>query len=149
MSPLVGRVIRTKSAKTAMVQVARRIVHPLYGKEIIKRRKFMIHDEEEKCNVGDIVQCVCVIVIGGRHCTPLHSAARARRSGAELNSRATRLPPFRSQDSILWAQVQQDEVLGAARNCAQGAPPSRRDSRAVAETAAQERLIALPRPPAA
>ena len=59
MGPLIGRVIRTKTAKTAMVQVARRIMHPLYGKEFIKRRKFMIHDAEEKCSVGDVVQRVC------------------------------------------------------------------------------------------
>ena len=83
MAPLIGRVIRTKTAKTAMVQVARKLIHPLYGKDFVKRTKYMVHDETEKCNVGDIVQIAHVAVLqpctvsGQRRAVP--SRVRARR----------------------------------------------------------------------
>ena len=52
----IGRVTSNKMEKSATVIVERRFRHPLYKKFVTKSSKFMIHDEENVCNVGDKVQ---------------------------------------------------------------------------------------------
>lgn len=54
----IGVVISKKMAKTVTVLVERRVPHPLYKKIIKKRKKFLAHDEHEKCKVGDVVKIV-------------------------------------------------------------------------------------------
>jgi len=53
-----GTVISKKMNKTVTVQVERQIRHPLYKKTIRKKKSFLVHDEHEKCKVGDIVRIV-------------------------------------------------------------------------------------------
>ncbi len=54
----VGVVIAKKMAKTVTVLVERQLRHPLYKKIIKKRKKFLVHDEHERCQVGDVVRIV-------------------------------------------------------------------------------------------
>ncbi len=54
----VGVVIGTKMKKTVTVLVERQIRHPLYKKIIKKRKKFLAHDEYEKCKLGDVVKII-------------------------------------------------------------------------------------------
>ena len=42
----VGEVVSTKMQKTIVVEVSRRVPHPLYKRIIGKRKKFYAHDEE-------------------------------------------------------------------------------------------------------
>ncbi len=42
----VGEVVSTKMAKTIVVEVSRRVPHPLYKRIMNKRKKFYAHDEE-------------------------------------------------------------------------------------------------------
>jgi small subunit ribosomal protein S17 len=42
--------------KTIAVQVERRLMHPIYGKFVKRSKKFFAHDEENTCNVGDLVR---------------------------------------------------------------------------------------------
>lgn len=51
-----GVVVSDKAAKTIVVQVTRRIRHPLYGKEMTVSRKFHAHDEQEQASAGDVVR---------------------------------------------------------------------------------------------
>ena len=51
----IGSVVSNKMDKSVVVQVDRRIRHKLYGKFIRRRVKYMAHDQDNKCNVGDIV----------------------------------------------------------------------------------------------
>ena len=44
----VGEVVSTKMAKTIVVEVIRRVPHPLYKRIISKRRKFYAHDERAR-----------------------------------------------------------------------------------------------------
>jgi len=53
-----GEVVSTKMAKTIVVQVTRRVPHPLYKRIVTKRNKFYAHDEESTAKVGDIVRIV-------------------------------------------------------------------------------------------
>ena len=52
---LEGVVISTRMQKSVVVRVDRQVRHPLYQKTIRKSSKFMAHDEENKCRVGDRV----------------------------------------------------------------------------------------------
>ena len=52
----VGKVISDKMQKSIVVQVERRIKHPIYGKFVKKNNKFHAHDEKDDCKVGDTVR---------------------------------------------------------------------------------------------
>ncbi len=54
----VGKVIAKKMKKTVTVQVERQIRHPLYRKTIRRKQTFLVHDETEKCKIGDIVRII-------------------------------------------------------------------------------------------
>jgi small subunit ribosomal protein S17 len=54
----IGEVVSTKMAKTIVVQVTRRVPHPLYKRIVTKRNKFYAHDEESTAKVGDIVRII-------------------------------------------------------------------------------------------
>jgi small subunit ribosomal protein S17 len=55
---LEGVVLSDKMAKTVVVEVTRLQRHKLYKKVIRQRRKFMAHDEDNNCRVGDRVRIV-------------------------------------------------------------------------------------------
>lgn len=52
----VGVVSSNKMQKTITVVVERRLRHPIYGKFVKKSKKFMAHDENQDCNIGDLVR---------------------------------------------------------------------------------------------
>src|SRR3954464_5948869 len=54
----VGEVVSTKMAKTIVVEVSRRVPHPLYKRIIGKRKKFYAHDETGDAKLGDVVRIV-------------------------------------------------------------------------------------------
>ena len=54
----VGQVVSTKMQKTIVVEVSRRVPHPLYKRIIGKRKKFYAHDEEGSARTGDMVRIV-------------------------------------------------------------------------------------------
>ena len=43
----VGTVVSTKMAKTIVVEVSRRVPHPIYKRIVTKTKKFYAHDEEQ------------------------------------------------------------------------------------------------------
>jgi small subunit ribosomal protein S17 len=53
---LVGNVYKNKADKTIVVEVERKVAHPIYKKVIKKRSRFHAHDEANICNVGDVVE---------------------------------------------------------------------------------------------
>ena len=52
----IGVVASNKMDKTISVTVQRRLQHPIDGKFVKKRRKFVAHDEKNECNIGDKVR---------------------------------------------------------------------------------------------
>jgi small subunit ribosomal protein S17 len=52
----IGTVVSTKMAKTVVVEVIRRVPHPLYKRILSKRKKFYAHDENQTARVGDFVR---------------------------------------------------------------------------------------------
>lgn len=53
---LVGRVVSDKMDKTVTVLVERRVKHPLYGKVIMRSKKYHAHVEGLEAHEGDLVQ---------------------------------------------------------------------------------------------
>lgn len=52
---LTGRVISDKMDKTITVLVERKVAHPLYKKYVKRSMKLHAHDENNECNIGDVV----------------------------------------------------------------------------------------------
>lgn len=52
----VGTVVSNKMTKSITVAVERKVMHPIYGKFIKSTKKFMAHDEDNQCKVGDLVK---------------------------------------------------------------------------------------------
>ena len=57
-SEKVGVVVADKSDKTIVVQVTRRVQHPLYKRVVTRRKKFHAHDADNAAHVGDFVRIV-------------------------------------------------------------------------------------------
>ena len=53
---LQGVVVSDKMDKTVVVQVERRVMHPVYKKYIKSSKKYHAHDENNVCKVGDVVR---------------------------------------------------------------------------------------------
>jgi len=53
--PMVGKVVSNKMDKSVSVAIERLIKHPIYGKYIRRTTKIVAHDEENKCQEGDVV----------------------------------------------------------------------------------------------
>jgi small subunit ribosomal protein S17 len=52
---IVGRVVSDKMNKGVVITVERLIKHPVYGKYIRRTSKYVAHDEDNACKVGDLV----------------------------------------------------------------------------------------------
>jgi small subunit ribosomal protein S17 len=53
-----GVVVSDKADKTVVVRVDRIVRHKLYKRYIRRKTKFMAHDEQNDCKVGDTVEIV-------------------------------------------------------------------------------------------
>src|ERR1700680_573481 len=54
----IGSVVSARMAKTIVVEVTRRVPHPMYKRIVTKRRKFYAHDADGAAKVGDVV---CIV----------------------------------------------------------------------------------------
>jgi small subunit ribosomal protein S17 len=55
---LKGVVLDSKMDKTAIVEVSRRVPHPVYKKYITKSKRYYAHDSQNQTNPGDKVVIV-------------------------------------------------------------------------------------------
>lgn len=53
---LVGRVVSDKMQKTVTVLVERRVQHPIYGKVMVRSKKYHAHNEDANVRHGDTVE---------------------------------------------------------------------------------------------
>jgi small subunit ribosomal protein S17 len=66
----VGQVVSAKMQQTIVVEVTRRVPHPVYKRIINKRKKFYAHDEQGTAKIGDIVRII--------ECRPISKLKRWR-----------------------------------------------------------------------
>lgn len=80
----IGQVVSAKMAKTIVVEVSRRVPHPLYRRIIAKRKKFYAHDEKGTAKPGDVVRIVeCRPLSKLKHWTLAEVIRRAAQVGAQ------------------------------------------------------------------
>ena len=53
---LQGVVVSDKNAKTVVVKVERRFLHPAMGKTVRRSKKYHAHDEKGEYKAGDVVR---------------------------------------------------------------------------------------------
>ena len=53
-----GTVVSDKMDKTVVVAVTRQVRHAAYGKYIRQTKRYMAHDKQETCQMGDLVEIV-------------------------------------------------------------------------------------------
>ncbi len=52
----VGIVSSDKMEKSVVVAEVKKVKHPVYGKFVLKTKKYVAHDEKNDCNEGDTVR---------------------------------------------------------------------------------------------
>jgi small subunit ribosomal protein S17 len=52
----IGVVTNNKMEKSVVVSEVKRVKHPMYGKFVLKTKKYVAHDEKNDCNIGDTVK---------------------------------------------------------------------------------------------
>ncbi|CAZ96669.1 MULTISPECIES: 30S ribosomal protein S17 [Zobellia] len=52
----IGVVTSNKMEKSIVVAEVKRVKHPMYGKFVLKTKKYVAHDEKNDCNEGDTVK---------------------------------------------------------------------------------------------
>ena len=55
---LVGRVVSDKMDKTVTVLVERKVKHPMYGKIMVRSRKYHAYNEGNVAKAGDLVEII-------------------------------------------------------------------------------------------
>lgn len=70
---LEGVVVSNKGDKTIVVQVERKYMHPRFRKTIRTHKKYMAHDAENTCNIGDTVIIEESAPISRRKCWVMQS----------------------------------------------------------------------------
>jgi 30S ribosomal protein S17 len=65
-----GIVVSNNMDKSIVVKIDRKIKHPIYKKTIKRSKKYIVHDEQNECKIGDLVQMA--------ECRPLSKRKRFR-----------------------------------------------------------------------
>ncbi len=65
-----GIVVGNKMDKSIVVKIERKIKHPLYKKTIKRSKKYIAHDDQNECKLGDLVYIA--------ECRPLSKRKRYR-----------------------------------------------------------------------
>ena len=65
-----GVVVSNNMDKSIVVKIERKIKHPIYKKTIKRSKKYIAHDEQNECLIGDLVQIA--------ECRPLSKRKRFR-----------------------------------------------------------------------
>ena len=64
----IGVVTSNKMEKSIVVSEVKRVKHPMYGKFVLKPKKYVAHDEKNDCNEGDTVKIMETRPLSKRKC---------------------------------------------------------------------------------
>ncbi len=53
---LTGKVVSNRMEKTAVVEIEKYIMHPIYHKFVRRKKRVKSHDERNECSIGDVVR---------------------------------------------------------------------------------------------
>ena len=52
----IGKVTSNRMQKSIVVSEVKKVKHPMYGKFVLKTKKYVAHDEKNDCNIADTVK---------------------------------------------------------------------------------------------
>jgi small subunit ribosomal protein S17 len=52
----IGVVVKNSMQKSITIAIERKVAHPIYKKYFKKTTKLIVHDENNECNIGDVVK---------------------------------------------------------------------------------------------
>ena len=52
----IGKVTSNRMQKSIVVSEVKKVKHPMYGKFVLKTKKYVAHDEKNDCKIGDTVK---------------------------------------------------------------------------------------------
>ena len=64
----IGVVTSNKMQKSIVVSEVKKVKHPMYGKFVLKTKKYVAHDEKNDCNIGERVKIMETIPISRSKC---------------------------------------------------------------------------------
>jgi len=64
----IGVVTSNKMDKSIVIAEVRKVKHPLYGKFVLKTKKYVAHDETNDCNIGDTVKIMETLPLSKTKC---------------------------------------------------------------------------------
>ncbi|MDE6886584.1 MAG: 30S ribosomal protein S17 [Helicobacteraceae bacterium] len=53
-----GKVVKKSGNKSISILVERKVVHPKYRKIVKRFKKYIIHDENNSCKIGDVIEAI-------------------------------------------------------------------------------------------
>ena len=80
---LVGKVVSNRMSQTVVVEVTRLVRHPIYQRVMRRAKKFKVHDEGIKPQVGDEVRIEETRPISKEKCWRLVEVIRSGAGGPE------------------------------------------------------------------
>ena len=64
----IGIVTSNKMQKSIVVSEIKRVKHPMYGKFVLKTKKYVAHDDKDDCKIGDTVKIMETKPISASKC---------------------------------------------------------------------------------
>ena len=64
----IGIVTSNKIQKSIVVSEVKRVKHPMYGKFVLKTKKYVAHDDKDDCKIGDTVKIMETKPISASKC---------------------------------------------------------------------------------
>jgi small subunit ribosomal protein S17 len=64
----IGIVTSNKMQKSIVVSEIKRVKHPMYGKFVLKTKKYVAHDDKDDCKIGDTVKIMETKPISATKC---------------------------------------------------------------------------------
>ena len=64
----IGIVTSNKMHKSIVVSEVKRVKHPMYGKFVLKTKKYVAHDDKDDCKIGDTVKIMETKPISATKC---------------------------------------------------------------------------------
>ena len=53
-----GTVVSDKMDKTVVIEIERKQKHPVYHKIVKHHKKIKVHDEQNECKIGDVIEVI-------------------------------------------------------------------------------------------
>lgn len=127
---LTGTVSSISPDKTIVISIVMHRTHPIYKKRFVTSKKFMAHDENNECRVGDLVSIVETKPISARKRFKLNEVIeKAELTREELSAIEADEPKKEAVSRETKDMSQNDSAKSKKSTKPQGSSPKSKDSK--------------------